>query len=116
MWEGALGLTLALTWFSGPVEVKPEDEDGSAIDDLLASSASVAPRDVPRGQDLFDYGEDEQDDDDDMKPETGAPAARAQFCATDGGADEKKVKPALEMHYQGRSTPAPFRPPSRTGR
>lgn len=84
---------------SGSVEIKPEDDGRSTIDEILASTSAAAPeRDVQRGQGLFDYGEEEPDED--YKPaDVNSHSLALGIDAQEE--EEKKAKPLLEMRYQG---------------
>lgn len=84
-------------------DVKPELQGRSPIDDFLASDN--AERDAPVNQALFDYGEEPVSDDEErevhIKEEGYAPGYTADEILDIGEQEEKKFKPALEMHYKG---------------
>lgn len=67
---------------------------------LAATSAAAPERDAPRGRGLFDYSEEDPDEDD--KPKIGPAHSLAQETTALEEEEEKKAKPLLEMRYQGR--------------
>lgn len=83
-------------------DFKPELQGRSPIDDFLASGH--AERDAPANQALFDYGEEPVSDDEEREVHVKEEGYAAGYTADeilDAGEEEKKFKPALEMHYKG---------------